>query len=347
MVMIMTDSRQKRGGLARAAKLSSEEKSKIASEAAQQRWSDEALLPKVDFAGNLHLGDIAIPCAVLTNGTRVISENGIANAILGGRSGASKRKKSAAAAVGEVRPVFIAPRQLDSYITEAVREGILQPIRYKDGRSVVIGYDARILRAVCEIWLAARAAGALQDQQLDKAQRAEILMRALADVGIVALVDEATGYQQFRARDELQRILSVYVAEELLPWAKRFPDAFYEQLHRVWGWSYSPGNNKRTAYIGRLTNWLIYEQLPPGVLDELRKKNPKIPETGRRRHTHHQHLTEEVGHPNLSGQIQAVTTLLRATPSGKPDFFRTLFRNAFPSRQLELFPDLDPNGGYD
>lgn len=343
----MTDSRQKRGGLARAAKLSSEEKSRIASDAAQLRWNEEALLPKVDFPGTLHLGDIGIPCAVLTDGTRVISENGIANAILGGRSGASKRKKSAAAAAGEVRPVFIAPRQLEPFISQSVREGILQPIRYKEGRSVVIGYDARILRAVCEIWLAARAAGALQEQQMDKAQRAEILMRALADVGIVALVDEATGYQKFRARDELQRILSAYIAEELLPWAKRFPDAFYEQLHRVWGWPYSPGNNKRNAYIGRLTNWLIYEQLPPGVLEELRKRNPRSPDTGRRRNLHHQHLTEEVGHPNLTSQIQAVTTLLRATPAGKPEFFKTLFKNAFPSRQLELFPDLDPSGGYD
>ena len=113
------------------------------------------------------------------------------------------------------------------------------------------------LRAVCEIWLAARAAGALQDQQQDKAQRAELLMRALADIGIVALVDEATGYQQYRALDELQKILAAYVAPELLPWAKRFPDVFYEELHRVWGWVYKSGSKNRTSYIGKLTNNLV------------------------------------------------------------------------------------------
>lgn len=331
-----------RGGHARAERLSDEERTEIASSAAKTRWEDEAKLPKVDFPGSIRLGDVEIPCAVLTDGTRVLTEYGISNAILGGRSGASKRIKKDSLEAGGHTPVFVAPPRLQPFVSDAMRDGPLKPIRYKDGRSVVIGYDARVLRTVCEIWLAARAAGALQTQQLDKAQRAEILIRALADVGIVALVDEATGYQQFRARDELQQILAKYVAEELLPWAKRFPDSFYEQLHRVWDWTYKPGDGRRTAYIGKLTNWLVYEQLPPGVLEELKKKNPRNPTTGRRKSTHHQHLTEDVGHPNLASQIQAVTTLLRASPRGNPGFFKMLFNNAFPGKQGELFPDFDP-----
>lgn len=338
----MSENPQSKGGLARAEKLTPEKKSAIASGAARARWEEQANLPSVDFSGILQLGNVSIPCAVLTDGTRVLSENGIANALLGGRSGASKRKKKAAEEAGAHLPIFVAPRQLEPFITKELVDGPLKPICYVEGRSVVIGYDARILRAVCEIWLSARAAGALQDQQLDKAQRAEMLMRALADIGIVALVDEATGYQEYRARDELQQILSAYIAEELLPWAKRFPDSYYQQLHRVWGWPYKPGNHKRNAYIGRLTNWLIYEKLPPGILEELRSRNPKNPITGRRKRTHHEHLTDDIGHPNLEKQIGAVTTLLRATPSGKPGFFKTLFRTAFPSEQPELFPEYDP-----
>lgn len=338
----MEENYHQKGGRARAEKLSEEVRSDIASSAARARWDDESRLPKVDFPGSLTLGDFEIPCAVLTDGTRVLTENGISNAILGGRSGASKRIKKGSMQSGDHVPVFVAPPRLQPFVSDAMREGPLKAIRYKDGRSVVIGYDARVLRAVCEIWLAARAAGVLQTQQMDKAQRAEILIRALADVGIVALVDEATGYQQFRARDELQQILAKYVAEELLPWAKRFPDSFYEQLHRVWDWTYKSGDNRRTAYIGKLTNWLIYEQLPPGVLEELKRKNPKSPTTGRRKNRLHQHLTEDVGHPNLSSQIQAVTTLLRASPKGNPGFFKMLFSNAFPGKQGELFPDFDP-----
>ncbi|MBL8566677.1 MAG: P63C domain-containing protein [Hyphomicrobiaceae bacterium] len=338
---------QSKGGAARAEKLTPEERSEIAAGAARARWEEETNLPTVDFPGTLHLGEISIPCAVLTDGTRVLSENGITNALLGSRSGASKRKKKAAEESGAHLPLFVAPRQLEPFISKELLEGPLKPIKYRDGRSVVVGYDARILRAVCEIWLAARAAGALQDQQQDKAQRAELLMRALADIGIVALVDEATGYQQFRARDELQRILSAYVSPELLPWAKRFPDVFYEELHRVWGWAYKPGSKNRTAYIGKLTNSLIYEKLPPGVLDELKRLNPVDPSTKRRKTHHHRILTEEIGHPHLEKQIVSVTTLLKIS-SNKEEFF-THFGKAFPPGADDLFslPPPDDDGDED
>lgn len=329
------DSPQSKGGQARAEVLTPSQRSEIASGAARARWEIDQHLPTVDFAGTLALGDIKIPCAVLTDGSRVLSEYGISNALLGGRSGASKRKKKAAEEAGAHLPLFVAPRQLEPFVSKELRDGPLKPVRYRDGRSVVVGYDARILRAVCEIWLAARAAGALQDQQLDKAQRAELLMRALADIGIVSLVDEATGYQQFRARDELQKILAAYVAPELLPWAKRFPDVFYEELHRVWGWPFKAGSRGRTAYIGKLTNSLIYEKLPPGVLDELKRRNPVDPETKRRKTHHHRVLTEEIGHPHLEKQIVSVTTLLRIS-SDREEFFKH-FSKAFPPGTDDLF----------
>lgn len=232
-------------------------------------------------------------------------------------------------------PLFIAPRQLDPFISSDLRDGPLRPIYYRDGSSIVVGYDAKILRAICEVWLSARAAGALQDQQLDKAQRAEELMRALADIGIIALIDEATGYQQFRARDELQRILAAYISPDLLPWSQRFPQNFYAELHRVRGWKYAPGSNKRNHYIGKLTNELIYKQLPQGVLDELRKKNPVDPSKKRRKFTHHQFLTEEIGNPHLEKQIVSVTTLLSVADSW--DEFARLFCKRFPPGPNDLF----------
>ena len=326
---------QSKGGRARADSLTPDDRSRIASEAARARWAEGSNLPSVDFSGTLELGELKIPCAVLTDGTRVLSENGITNALLGGRSGASKRKKKAAGDAGALLPLFIAPRQLESFITSELRDGPLTPIHYRDGRTTVIGYDAKILRAVCEVWLKARAAGKLQDQQLDKAQRAEELMRALADIGIIALVDEATGFQQYRARDELQKILAAYIAPELLPWAKRFPDTYYEHLHRVRGWKYEPGSNARNAYIGKLTNALIYEQLPEGVLADLRSKNPRNPETNRRKHTHHQLLTPDVGHPHLDKQILVVTTLLSISDSWEE--FSRHFSRKFPPGPDDLF----------
>ena len=333
--MKSSQSPQSLGGIARSNKLTPEERALIASQAATARWTELDRLPKVEFSGSLHLGNATIPCAVLSDGTRVLSESGISEALLGGRSGASKRKKKAAEEAGTHLPIFVAPRQLEPFITEELRNGPLQQITYRDGKSVVTGYDAKILRAVCEVWLSARAAGALQDQQKDKAQRAEILMRALADIGIISLVDEATGFQRYRARDELQRVLAAYIAPELLPWSKRFPDSFYEHLHRLRGWKYEPGHHSRNAYIGKLTNSLIYQQLPNGVLEELRSKNPRSPETNRRKHAHHQLLTAEVGHPHLDKQILVVTTLLSISDTWAE--FCRLFAKKFPPGPDDLF----------
>jgi len=121
----------------------------------------------------------------------------------------------------------------------------------------------------------------------------------------------------------------------------RFPITFYQELYRVWGWEYDASSTARNAYVGKLTHKLIYEQLPPGVLQKLRLENPPDPVTKRRRHKHHQLLTDDVGNPHLEKQILAVTTLLRATPTGKWAFFEDLFNNAFPPRQGRLFTDLE------
>jgi hypothetical protein len=171
------------------------------------------------------------------------------------------------------------------------------------------------------------------------ADKAAILLHALENTAIIALIDEATGYQRVRARDELQKILSAYISAELLPWAKMFPDDFYEQLYRVHGWRYEPGSTARTSYIGKLTNQLIYQPMPPGVLEQLRRKNPVDRRTKRRRTKLFQFLTEDIGHPHPEKQIVAVTTLLRVSPDRQT--FNRLFSRAFPARQGELFAFLD------
>jgi hypothetical protein len=333
--LVTDETPQSKGGNARAQRLTPEERSRIAAEGGRAKAERTADLPRVEYPGTLTLGSESIPCAVLSDGRRVFSENGITNALLGSRSGASKRLKKASAESGALLPLFIAPRQLTPFITKELLDGPLKPIEYIEGRRVTVGYDARVLRAVCEVWLKAREAGALQKQQEDKAQKAELLMRALADIAIIALVDEATGYQQIRARDELQKILSAYISPELLPWERRFPQSFYEELHRVRGWKYAPGSNARTAYIGKLTNALIYEQLPEGVLQELKIKNPTVSNKKRRKHLHHQLLTPEIGHPHLEKQIVSVTTLLRIS-DGWSDFIRH-FSRAFPPGPGDLF----------
>src|SRR5699024_2303803 len=96
-----------------------------------------------------------------------------------------------------------------------------------------IGYKALLLPSVCYVYIDALEQGVLQQNQMHIAERAKKLVRGFATVGIIALVDEATGYQHDREHQELQKILKQYISEELLPWQKRFPDEFYQELFRL------------------------------------------------------------------------------------------------------------------
>jgi hypothetical protein len=192
------------------------------------------------------------------------------------------------------------------------------------------GYDASLLPKVCRVYLDARDAGALLPNQQHIAAHCDVLVRALADIGIVSLVDEATGFQQQRDRDELHRLLEAYLSEERLAWAKRFPDEFYRQLYRLRGWAW-PNGGKRTPYVGKLTNQLVYDKLAPGVLEELKNRNPTRPGTGRRQWKHHQFLSEDIGQPDLRDHLLQLVAVMRISPDWGT--FKENFKRAFPDSQ--------------
>ncbi|MDO8617121.1 MAG: P63C domain-containing protein [Dehalococcoidia bacterium] len=326
----------------RAASLSPERRQEIAREAAKERWNREIGdvsndIPKAEFPGELEIGELTIPCAVLDNGMRVLSERGVTQA-LGGKRGGSHWKRQKALPDGTRLPVFLSATNLAPFIRPSLRMALSNPVRYK-GKSAGFGYEATLIPEICEVLLEARRKKALAPSQEHLAERAEVLMGGLARVGIIALVDAATGYEKVRDRAELRRILEAYISKELLPWSRRFPSEFYEEMFRLRGWSYSPPQPKRPRLIGKLTNQLVYDKLPRGVLGELKRLNP-VGRTGRRQHKFHQFLTGDVGNPHLANQILAVTTLMKAAPAWGA--FKKMFARAFPDGQIEM--DLEVDG---
>jgi P63C domain len=312
------NSKQSLGGKARAEALSDQERADIARRGAVVRWEKEKAtgsIPRATHKGVVTIGGSEIPCAVLDDGRRILSETGVTLA-LGSRSGGSIRLKKEQEASGTQVPVFLAPNNIKPFISNELLEGALKPILYKDGRRHVVGFEATILPKVCNIWLAARDAGALQKQQLERAYKAELLVRALADIAIIALVDEATGFQNERDRDELHRLLSVYLVEERLAWAKKFPDEFYKQIYRLNKWSWPVGKAK-TPYLGHITNDIVYDRLPAGVLSKLRELNPTQEDSKRRKFKHHQFLSLEVGQPDLRDHILQILPIMRISKDWK------------------------------
>jgi hypothetical protein len=301
---------------------------------------------KILADGELQIGDLIVPCAVLEDGTRVISEVGMGRAF-GRKHGGKDWKAKAKIESGGRLPYFLVAKNLKPYINEDLLILGHEPIKYrsKQGGRPAHGIKADLIPNICDVWLKARDAGILTHSQKKVAEKADVLMRGLAHIGIVALIDEVTGYQEHRDRDELQKILKAYISDALLPWTAKFPLDFYKEMFRLRKWQFSPIEYKTKGprgprYAGKLTNELIYQKLPKGVLTELRHKNP-IAEKGRRRAKHHQFLTDAIGNPHLEKQVAVVTALMRISPDWR--VFKRHFARAFPigPQQKDLFPELE------
>ena len=74
-----------------------------------------------------------------------------------------------------------------------------------------------------------------------------------ASVGIIALVDEATGYQYERPRRDLEEYLKKFLSEDLLCWARTFPGDYFKHLCRLKNVELRP-DTKLPQYFGHLTN---------------------------------------------------------------------------------------------
>jgi hypothetical protein len=329
-----TSSPQSRGGSARAAVLTAAERKAIARTAAQSRW--HADIPRATHEGMVNIGDLAIRCAVLDGGQRVLSEKSVLSAFGMSPSGTSFN----AAIVGDddsVRlPMFVGQVNLRPFIDNELQNLLTKPIMYRSqkGGKPARGLDAALIPKVCEVWLEAREAGALRKNQLGIAARADALVRGLARTGIIALVDEATGYQEVRDRFALQAILDAYLSRELAAWAKRFPNEFYHEVFRLRGWTFDElkkkaGKGQGPRVVGKYTNDLVYARLAPGILEELQERNP-VTEKGQRKAKHHQWLTEDVGHAALAQHIHAIMGLMRASQTWEE--FQHMVNRAFPRR---------------
>lgn len=292
---------------------------------------DKKDLLRATHQGKIHLGDVEIDVAVLEDGTRVVNRAGMFKAFGRQYRGTTLARRSDL-------PSFIASKRLEPYISAELRHELTGFTYLRKSGAEAQGFRAEIIPLVADVYLRANDDDALQQQQKPLAKASEILVRSLSKLGIVALIDEGTGYQADRQKDELQKILEAYISAELLPWQKRFPNEFYQQICRLKGWGYDPLTQKRPQIIGKITNDIVYKLLPPGVLDELRSKNPKN-ESGNRTYKHHQFLTEEVGNQHLDRHLHQLIILMRISKDWT-DFEEKLFE-AFPTIGRQLKMELD------
>ena len=144
------------------------------------------------------------------------------------------------------------PKNLQPYINENLLGALQNLIEFKPlhGGNVHYGYPAAILPEICNVFLSARNDKKLLEKQQHIAQRCEILIRALASVGIIALVDEVTGFQKSRKADALRYLIEKYIEEFARPWMKEFPDSFFIGLDKIYENKKTTSRN-RPLYYGK------------------------------------------------------------------------------------------------
>jgi hypothetical protein len=328
----------KKGGHARANVLTPEERSEIARRASEARWAgkagksarlaaSKALLPSAPateampfslFDGILAIGDVSFECHVLNDHRRVLTQAAVVRLITGGRES------------GDLNRYFRGLPTLDRSVMDR------RPIEFKiPGNPVVArGMEATTLVEICEAYLKAQDEGKLKPNQEHLAKRAAIVIRACAKVGIIALVDEATGYQAVRRKRALQLKLQAFIAEDIQEWAKTFPDEFWYELARLENTRYSP--RLRPLRWGKYVMAFVYDAIDQDVGKELRRRNPN-PQHGR---NHHQWL-QEFGKEKLHDQLERVIAVMKACDDMEQ--FKRVFARVFrrPGEPEQLLFDFD------
>jgi hypothetical protein len=335
------------GGKARASVLTGEERTAIARTAALARWGgkrgDEPIdeqassdsvqpekpakkrksnvfdpspagtVPVALFPGHLQIADQKLPVYVLDNGKRVITQSEVVRILTDGSTTAFLAR-------------YLDAQNIRDYIDS---ERILsQAIRFSipGTKFEGIGYEATLLLDICDAYLKARLDGKLIKSQETMAKQAEIVTRACAKVGIIALIDEATGYEAFKKKRDLQLKLQAFIAEDLQEWALMFPQEFWFELARLEGVHYSP--RSRPLRWGKYIMAFVYDAIDREVGKELRKMNPE-PQKGK---NHHQWL-KEFGRAKVHDQIERVITIMKLCDN--MDEFRQKFARVFKKSALD------------
>lgn len=297
-----------KGGTARANVLTAEQRKEIAKKAIAARWakagkppaleatampSDQivapAELPFSMFRGKLTIGDVEMECHVLNDLRRVLTQREMVRVL-------SPAGRESGNLAGYIQSKAFADRPLDL--------GVGIPFRVQGTQYVAHGYEATTLIEICERYLDARDKGLLKGAQKKLAIQAEIVIRSCAKVGIIALIDEATGYDKFKRKQEYQLKLQAFIADDLQEWARMFPDEFWFELARLENVHYSP--RSRPLRWGKYVMMFVYDAVDGDVGKELRKKNPD-PHFLK---NHHQWL-KKFGRDQVHDQITKVVTIMR------------------------------------
>lgn len=293
------------GGAARAKALTEEKRREIAMRGVAARRERASLVP-ITHTGTIKLADFELPCYVTASGERLLSQRALQDALRLVDEEAPPSGQQPGSRVDR----FLTSKWAKPLIYKDKSPDRFEPVRCVYEGKKISGYRAEVLADICDAMMEAQAQGLLTTERRKTiAAQCMLLMRGFMRVGIVALVDEATGYQKDREKDALAKILEAFVAKELQPYLKTFPADYYEHLFRLYKLPFPPVGNKsfRPAFFGHITNDVVYSRLAPELLPELKKAASKA----ERKSKLFQWLSSDIGHPKLREHLASIVSILK------------------------------------
>lgn len=271
----------------------------------------DTIVKTAKYNGVLNIGEVKLKCFVTEDGERYISGRSMTSAI--GMKGRGQ---------GAIR--ISTHTTLLPFMNNSLIMALENPVEIGNAKA----FRAEILADLCDVILEARKKKSLRsEQEIRYAEYAENLIRGFARIGIVALVDEATGYQAVREKKALETIINKYITDtKERAWSKTFPDEFWFKLVKVKGYD-SYIALKRPAFVGHWVNDIIYSRLAPGIKNALSDKAPRNT-NGNRTSKFHEWLTSDFGLPELKDHIRDVMLIMDLSSSTKE--FHRLLDKKFP-----------------
>ena len=229
----------------------------------------------------LKLGELSIDCYVLDDkdGTALLSMRG-AGKILGlGDSDGHRLERF----INKYKKIVDFPPT----VIEEINNPIKFEIPYLNSfGSVAYGIKATTLIKICIAILNVKSAR--EESGIPDTIKiiASSLVKAVAEVGITALIYENTGYEKIKKSDAYIRFFNSILLEEAKKWEKFFEDdGFLKDLAVMKNVPWArPGCYP--LYFGKLLNDLVYSRIAPNLMLELTTRNPKI--NKHRKYCHHQ-----------------------------------------------------------
>lgn len=253
----------------------------------------------------IEIGPVEIPCYVLEGEIRVITKRGMEAALGLDASGTRLRAMVVRKSIKSFLPKDFSLRAKEYH--------------FKTPNGVTAhGYEATTLATIIEAVLASWQAKKLHHSQMHIVGQCALLSAGFMRAGIVALIDEHTGYEKIKIAKTVRDIMiETCVSDKLVAWYKQVPNEWWEEMLRVCGVNDIPPTFC-PIWMGKLFKRTIWDFMPDGVYETI-SGMVGFKETANgnvyRENCLHQHLTPDCGLPQYQALVHSSLGQLRNVPT--------------------------------